>query len=256
MNTISKKELLKILEKHKKWLNGEKDGERANLKDVDLSRFFSELNGVDLRGADLSFADLRHISLGNAHLIGADLEGANLRFADLTGVNLSNASLNWADLSYANLSNANLSRATLNNANLTCACLRNAVLTMASLEYANLRDAILDKKEQVRLGIILKKDMIAYKKCQGNLIVKLSIPKGSVVFSINKGKCRTNRAKVISISNIKNDKKYNRATSTCNCRFVYEVGKELEVKDFNLTYNVECGSGIHFFRTRKEAVEY
>ena len=28
------------------------------------------------------------------------------------------------------------------------------------------------------------------------------------------------------------------------------------LKDFNLMYNVECASGFHFFRTRKEAEEY
>ena len=33
-------------------------------------------------------------------------------------------------------------------------------------------------------------------------------------------------------------------------------GHEIEIKDFNLMYNVECASGFHFFRTRKEAEEY
>ena len=34
------------------------------------------------------------------------------------------------------------------------------------------------------------------------------------------------------------------------------LGQEIEIKDFNLMYNVECASGFHFFRTRKEAEEY
>ena len=60
-----------ILEKHKKWLHGEKGGERA-----------------DLRGADLGRANLRGADLGGADLGGANLEGANLEGADLRGANL------------------------------------------------------------------------------------------------------------------------------------------------------------------------
>ena len=37
---------------------------------------------------------------------------------------------------------------------------------------------------------------------------------------------------------------------------IYEVGKELEIENFDLMYNVECSTGIHFFRTREEAIDY
>jgi hypothetical protein len=38
--------------------------------------------------------------------------------------------------------------------------------------------------------------------------------------------------------------------------FEYRLGQEINIKDFNLMYNVECASGFHFLRTRKEAEEY
>ena len=38
--------------------------------------------------------------------------------------------------------------------------------------------------------------------------------------------------------------------------FTYEKGKSYEIKDFDLAYNEECSTGIHFFKTRKEAEEY
>ena len=38
--------------------------------------------------------------------------------------------------------------------------------------------------------------------------------------------------------------------------FEYRLGQEINIKDFNLMYNVECASGFHFFKTRKEAEEY
>ena len=50
-------ELLVILDRHKKWLNDEDGGSRADLSDADLRR--AVLSGADLRGAVLSDADLR-----------------------------------------------------------------------------------------------------------------------------------------------------------------------------------------------------
>ena len=73
---MTKEELALILDKHKKWLNDDPDGERAYLSDADLRR-------VNLRGADLSDADMR-----GANMRGADMRGANLRGADLSGANL------------------------------------------------------------------------------------------------------------------------------------------------------------------------
>ena len=38
--------------------------------------------------------------------------------------------------------------------------------------------------------------------------------------------------------------------------FIYEVSKIVEVDDFNLMYNVECASGIHFFMNKEDAEKY
>ena len=134
--------------------------------------------------------------------------------------------------------------------------MRYADLRYANLSNANLRYADLDKKEKIRKGMLLKEDFHAYKKCRDDLIVELVIPKGSIVFSINNSNCRTNRAKVVSITDIEGTTNYNEAISVHNDTFIYKVGAELEIEDFDLMYNVECSTGIHFFRTREEAVNY
>ena len=90
-----------ILKKHKDWLEGESDGERANLRCADL-------RCADLRCADLRGADLRGANLRGANLRGADLQGASLRGADLQGANLRDADLRGADLRDADLQGANL----------------------------------------------------------------------------------------------------------------------------------------------------
>ena len=50
-----------ILKKHKDWLEGESDGERADLRGANLQD--ADLRVANLRGADLRDADLRVASL-------------------------------------------------------------------------------------------------------------------------------------------------------------------------------------------------
>lgn len=79
---MNQAELDVVIEKHEKWLR-DGYGERANL------------NGADLRRADLSYADLSGADLRRADLRCADLRGADLRRANLRGADLSYANLNW-----------------------------------------------------------------------------------------------------------------------------------------------------------------
>ena len=67
---ISNEQLVLILNKHKLWLEGQKDGERANLS-------YANLRHADLSEADLSYVDLSYADLGEADLRHTDLSGAN-----------------------------------------------------------------------------------------------------------------------------------------------------------------------------------
>ena len=121
---MNAKDLAETLKLHKKWLGGEKEGIRANLRRANLS-------GANLRRADLSVAEL-----SGANLSGADLRGANLRRADLRGADLRGANLSGADLSGADLSGAELSGANLREADLSGADLSGADLREADIDYA------------------------------------------------------------------------------------------------------------------------
>ena len=68
MKIFTQSELNEILAKHKKWLNNEDSGERA------------DLHSANLHSADLSYADLRYASLSSADLSSANLRSADLRF--------------------------------------------------------------------------------------------------------------------------------------------------------------------------------
>ena len=109
-------DLKQILELHKKWLNNEDGGKRADLSGADLSG--ADLRSADLGGADLSGAYLSGANLSGANLRGADLSDAYLRGVNLRAANLRSANLRGADLSGSDLSGADLSDANLRRANL------------------------------------------------------------------------------------------------------------------------------------------
>ena len=258
---MTQEELDKIVEQHQHWIKEDCEGwedMKADLSGADLrGANLSEANlreanlyGADLRGANLYGADLRGANLYGANLRGANLYGANLSGADLRGANLYGADLSEANLSEANLREANLYEANLREANLRGANLSWADLSWANLRGANLGEADLRGADQFRLGKVLDEPLTGYKKTKEGVVITAEIPAGAIVFCINGSKCRTNRAKITDMEG--HDVLHSQYDNT----FEYRLGQEINIKDFNLMYNVECASGFHFFRTRKEAEEY
>ena len=252
MEGITTEQLNEILTKHAEWVNscGMK-GVRANLWNADLS-------GADLRGACLWNAILWGANLDGADLRDADLRDADLRGADLRGANLSCADLNDADLSSAFLGGANLW-----NANLWCADLRDANLRDANLKYAILEGANLggadlcDAKINFYIACPEKGSFIAFKKVKDDYIVELLIPEDARRCSATSRKCRCDKAKVLSITKIDGTSDgVDTVYSIYDETFAYKIGELVEVKDFDDNRWNECSTGIHFFLTRQEAVEY
>ena len=179
-------------------------------------------------------------NLSGANLYRADLSGTNLYGSDLSGANLHGSDLSGADLSLVNLRESNLSGANLCGANLHG----------SDLSGANLSSADLSGADKFRLGKVLNEPLTGYKKTKEGVVITAEIPAGAILFCINGRKFRTNKAKITDMSG------HDVLHSQYDNNFEYRLGQEIEIKDFNLMYNVECASGFHFFRTRKEAEEY
>ena len=256
-------ELKKVLELHKKWLNHEPDGVRADLSSADLWK-------TDLRGANLYKTDLR-----GANLCEADLRGANLYETDLRGADLREANLCGADLRGADLCEANLCAANLYGANLQGADLREANLREADLCEADMRGADLDKIDLYRAnlyGVNLwaaknipfipyacpeKGEFVAFKKC-GEYIIELLIPADAKRCSSTTRKCRASYAKVLSITSLFGNPVNKDSVTNTNYSpsVVYKVGEFVYPDSFDDNRWKECSHGIHFFINRQEAVEY
>ena len=91
--------LNEILDKHKKWLNGEESGERADLHDSILSS--SDLRGSDMRSSILSSSDMRGSDMRGSILSGSILSGSDLSGSDLRGSNLRGSDMRGSDLDYS-----------------------------------------------------------------------------------------------------------------------------------------------------------
>jgi uncharacterized protein YjbI with pentapeptide repeats len=226
LKTYTPEEMKRILEDHRKWVLGEPGGRRAYLSDANLSV---------------------------ANLSGAYLSGANLSGADLSGAYLSDAYLSGADLSGAYLSGANLSGANLSGADLSCANLSGAVLSGAK----NL-DTI--KANEGTSGFWpvcpTEGDVIAWKKCQDGMLVKLLIPKDARRSSATTRKCRAEFAEVLEVFN-RDGSVGTVALSKQDDSFTYTKGKIVKPTfAFDPDRWNECSTGIHFFITKEEAQAY
>ena len=286
MRKIDEAKLNKILSNHKLWLTNKPNGIRADLKGINLKGVnlsgadlkYANLYGANLYDADLYGADLYGANLGCAYLRDADLRSADLKGAYLKGANLSGADLRSADLRSANLWDADLRCANLEGANLGCTDLRDADLKDANLRDvnfgcadfsgadlkgadlsgANLWDADLSCVKNIFFPIACpeKGSFIAFKKA-GCYIIELFIPSNAKRCSATSRKCRCSKAKVISITTLSGDKtNITEVHSNYDPNFIYKLGEYVEVKNFDDNRWNECSTGIYFFITRQEAVNY
>ena len=143
-------------------------------------------------------------------------------------------------------------KANLSDANLSDADLSGADLRGVDLRYAKYNETT----SFLALQCPEKGSFIAYKKCRGGLIVELEISEDAKRSSATTRKCRASKARVISITDIYNTETFYEAISQHDSSFVYKIRGIVEVEDFDMDRWNECSSGIHFFITRQEAVNY
>ena len=281
---LQQEEIEEILKAHILWLKNEGGGRAdlscanlscadlrgANLRDADLSGAYlryadlsgANLHGANLRDADLSGAYLRYADLSGANLHGANLHGANLHGANLHGANLhganlrdadlSGAYLRYADLHGADLSGADLSGADLSGAYLRYANLRGANLNGADLSGANLHGADLSGAKNAELAfavtvIVPEGELIGWKKCRNNVLVKLEIPADSRRSNASGRKCRCEFANVLEVIGA------DEGVSLYEKKITYRTGETVHCDQWDENRWNECSGGVHFFITREEA---
>lgn len=274
---MDQRELDKILQDHKKWLthsDGWSAEDRANLQFADLRGMdLSETNlcRANLQMADLRGADLHGARLWEADLLAADLQGvdlreavlwvtvmrdADIRHAHLRRANLRDADLRCADLQGADLRGADLQRARLCNADLRDADLRGADLRGANLWGVDMCGPKMDEATKIDWPMACPETgpFIAWKKVNGH-IVKLEIPEDAERSSATTNKCRASKAMVLEIYN-GNGTKSDLTEIMSNRCWIYKVGEIVYPDEWDSNRWNECSHGIHFFMSRREAINW
>lgn len=244
MKKLAKDELERILRLHAAWVRSSgTDGARADLSNTDLSR------------ECLAGMNLARVNLSDANLTKADLRETNLQQAMLTRANLSGASLSRSVLKFADLTFASLERANLAWTDLSMANLRNAILDNAKMDTTT-------RLPFVPLTCPDTGSFIAWKGCLTDVgsgcIVKLQIPEDAMRSSSTGRKCRCSSAIVLEIQYLNGSilSKLHAVHSWYDPDFMYRIGETVSVADFDTNRFNECSTGIHFFITREEAVDY
>ena len=143
-----------------------------------------------------------------------------------------------ANLSGANLSGANLCRANLYDANLSGANLCRAKNT-----------------HFIPLACPSDGEFTAWKKVC-NCLVELYIPDTARRSSATTNKCRCDKAKVISITDLRTGESVEKVTNNKYAPTIYEVGCWVTPDSFDENRWNECSHGIHFFINKQEAINY
>jgi hypothetical protein len=206
----------------------------------------SEIAEIKINGKELK----KIISDHKKWLLGEGGEKANL-----WGANLWEADLREADLRGANLRGANLW-----GANLWEADLREADLREADLRGANLRGAKNIPDYVLAITCILPEgDIIGWKKCNKNIVVKIQVPARAARSNATGRKCRAEFGKTMQCYD-KNGKElsddYIAVTNSHGPKTEYKKGKITRCDKWDDDRWNECSGGIHFFLTEYEARIY
>lgn len=283
---LTQQDLDTILAEHKQYRTGF-GGTRADFDCVRLSTLV--FKNVDLSYVDFSYVDLSSAVFENVNLWGAIFSKCTLDHAKFINCNLESLHVKCSSCIQCEFIRSNLDNSTFRISNLEYAYFDNVSCENASFTYSYLEDAKfetcnfkdatfmgsmmrdvrtsgncnfehtsfsrtnLDTHKQFienQTGVILKEPLIGYKKTDENVIITVEIPAGAIVFSVDGGKCRTNKAKIIDMNG--KDVLHSRY----NPDFEYTLNKEIEIDDFDLRYNIVCAPGFHFFKTYKEADNY
>ena len=98
--------------------------------------------------------------------------------------------------------------------------------------------------------ILPEGDLIGWKKCVGDIIVKVRIPAEAKRSHAFGRKCRAQFVDVLEIFGA------DKAISRHDEKTEYKIGERVTCDKWDEDFNNECSGGIHFFITRLEAENY
>ena len=256
MKKITKTEFLKLLSTQREFV------------EFDCRNF--KLNNLTLNGKN--FEKCLFSTIVNCTFNECEFDECTFDNAFISECNFNDTSIECSDLTDASFIECEFKQSSLNSSKLYCADFSQCTLEDTSLHDANCTNAAFRecnfnamKYNECTCNFALncpeKGSFTAFKKAYLNdgtpAIVELRVPSDALRSSATTRKCRVSKAKVVSITSLDGKTAYKQnAYSMFSRRFVYKIGEEVKVDNFDKNRWIECSTGIHCFITRNEAVQY
>lgn len=230
---------------------------------------------------DLEFRDcnLSNSVFTNSTFIRCEFINCNLHRSVFIQANFINCNIKHCCMSYCDFMVSVLKRCVFHDCHMSRSIfvrsyIKSTCFEMCDFTHCDFSDVVFqdmssdhqDMMSYIPLNCPETGSFIGYKKAladpdlDGNykcVIVKLKITEDAERTSSFGRKCRCNKAEVVDITTLDGTPVINTiAFSAHDSDFMYTVGKIVTVDNFDTNRYEECAPGIHFFITRKEAVDY
>lgn len=199
----------------------------------------------------------------NCSFDGLDFSYSSLCFRRFKDCSFIGANFTACNLAGARFNNCDFTRASFNAANFADASFTNSCIFSEDIE--NYVPPIVPDEGDI---VGWKKALLVNNQYASDdsttiideCIVKLLIPSGTRRSSAFGRKCRAEYAEVLELQTLDGEPldipNYEEVVSMFDNSFIYKVGEPVKPCFYDKDRYHECSYGIHFFITRKEAVEY
>lgn len=265
----------KVVEMHEEWIKNGMHGNPDN-PDVSCADFSCmTIKDIECKNHNLSFAIFLNTKIYKSNFL-----MCMFTHADFTNTEINYASFWLCDMSHAMFYNARLYNTCFDVSELTFTAFSNASFyaSVFDTSYIENVSALVSAKnvpnipmacpdsgsfigwKKVCLGLDLEPSGSGFipKMVEKLGIAKLLIPEDAKRSSATGRKCRCDKAKVLEIQDMNGNVLNNTiARSFYDNDFIYIAGKMIApTLPFEENRWEECASGIHFFISREEAVNY
>ena len=196
-----------------------------------------KMRNKDFRNADFSKLDFRNASFDSASFYSASFDSASFDSASFDSASFYSASFDFASFVSARFDSASFYSARFYSASFDKAQVR-ALLR----QYKNITSLA---QRPPRRGAFT-----AWKKCNSGVLVKLHIPADAKRSSATGKKCRASHAVVIQVKGAEY------GVSQHDNKTEYRIGQTVHCDKWENSRWIECGGGIHFFMSYREASAY
>lgn len=266
---ITQEKLNELIQEHTEYL-----ADPINSNNKRLSLRSQTFENLEFKNCDLTSSVFTGGTFIRCEFVNCNLHNSMFLQATFINCNMKHCYMSHCDFTVSVLKKCVFRECNMSRGVFAHSYIKSTTFILCDFTHCDFSDAVFrdmssdyqDMMSYIPLNCPETGSFIGYKKAvtdpnlDGNykcVIVKLKITEDAKRTSSFGRKCRCNKAEVMDITTLDGNPVINTiAFSAHDSDFMYTVGKIVTVDNFNTNRYEECALGIHFFITRKEAVDY